>query len=80
LPRTTVPTAGRRGPEGRGMEIVGVFEDFDEEGAERIGPEILAQRLEFEMWVPGPREVVEAEPRICPGRAIVLWNSDDAMN
>lgn len=69
-PRRTVPTSGRRGPEGREMDVMGSFDVLVFEGVVRIGPAMLAQRLELEMWVPGPIVLVEETPRICPGRAM----------
>lgn len=45
FPRMMVPTVGRRGPVGRGMERVGGEFDFVEERVCWMGPGMLAQRL-----------------------------------
>ena len=45
LPRTVVPTSGRRAPVGRGMEIVGALDDLEAEGVDMRGPAMLAKRL-----------------------------------
>lgn len=68
-PRTVVPTEGRRGPEGRVMDVVGVFCGLFCDGDVWMGPAMLAMRLEFETCVPGPTVLVEEGPRICPGKA-----------
>lgn len=42
LPRTIVPTSGRRGPDVRVIETVGAFVVLEVDGVEMRGPAMLA--------------------------------------
>ena len=72
LPRTTVPTEGRRAPVGLDMEIVGVLDVLEVDGVDISGPAKLAKRLSPWMWVPSPTLLAFVGPRSWPGRAIGL--------
>lgn len=70
LPRTMVPTEGRRAPVGLDNEVVGAFDDLEVDEVDINGPATLAKRLSPWMWVPSPTLLAFVGPRSWPGRAI----------
>lgn len=74
LPKTVVPTSGRRGPVGREMLVVDVLDCLEVEGVVIWGPAMLAKRLGPWMWVPGPGLLELMGPNSWPGRAMGVFD------